>query len=233
MSLLSMERVCVRSGPREVLADVSLEIETGQLVALSGARRAGKSTLLQVAAGVIAPDAGRVLFDGQADPDRERGRRAGLALAYDRLSPAMGGTVLDQVAAPRMACVSPNAAERDAFAALRRVDAVELAAEASAASLSFAERMRVSLARALVTRPRLLLSDEPTLGLAGGERDEITALLRSLAADGIAVFVTTVSVSGFGGWRHVSIDQGVVRDLTPPERRTGTVVPLRREEPGR
>lgn len=230
--LLALQRVNVRSGPRAVLDDVSLEIAPAQLVALAGARRAGKSTLLQVAAGVIAPDTGQVLFDGCADPDRERGRRGGLSLAYDRLSPAMGATVLDQVAAPRLACISPHAAEREAFAALRRVDAVALAGEPSGASLSFDEHARVVLARALVTQPRLLLVDEPALGLAGAERDALLALLRSFAREGIAVLMSTVSVSGLGGWHHVTIDRGIVRDPSAA-REPAEVVPLRRQDRGR
>jgi ABC-type Mn2+/Zn2+ transport system ATPase subunit len=233
MSLLSLQHVSVRSGPREVLCDVSLEIGPGELVALSGARRTGKSTLLQVAAGVIAPDAGSALFDGR-DPDGERGRRDGLALAYDRLAPAMGPTVLDQVAAPRLPHVSPHAAEREAFAALRRVGAVELSGEPCGASLSFAEHARVVLARALVTGPRLLLADEPALGLAGAERDGLFALLRSLGRDGIAVLLSTVSVSGLGGWRHATIEAGIVRDPSAAgARQPGAVVPLRRGDRGR
>lgn len=230
MSLLSLRHVCVREGRREVLSDVSLEIEAGELVALSGAVRAGKSTVLGVAAGLISPDAGTVLFDGQADVGRFRGRVDGMQLARERFNPAMGPTLIDQVAAPRIAGTSPKRAESEAFAMMRRTGTLYLAAKPASASLDFSERMRIAIARALITKPRLLLVDEPTAGIAGDDRDAIVELLRSLPADGATVLITTTSVRGLGGWRHLTIDERTVRGVGPQP--AADVVQLHRRDSG-
>ena len=232
--LLSFLNVSKRypDGDREivVLDRVSLEIDAGVSVGVRGTRRAGKSTLLRLAAGIALPDSGTIRFEGRdvaqmAGSERGRLLRSKIAFisAADwRATP--GESVVDHVAT---SLGSEGLTMREARRrSMRALDRVEIAAgaEEPTTSLSVTERARVMLARALAREPRLLVLDEPAML---GERDRFYALLRSTAQEGnVTLLMASEEMAALQGVGVlISIAEG---ELTSTEA-LGTVVAL----PGR
>jgi ABC-type sulfate/molybdate transport systems ATPase subunit len=232
VSLLSIKQVTVRRGhgriERLVLSGVSLEIEPGEMVAVWGLRRSGRTTLVRIAAGMEHPDQGVVLFGGQ-DLARRRDKVLGseIGCAQFHFSPGEGGSVLDQVADGLLAeRISMPAARRRAKEALARVGAQECA-ELGPRELDAGETVRVALARALVIEPRLLVVDEPTNGVDLHDRDPILKLLRDIAGGGVAVLMTTGDGAALSGVDHVfTLDHGELRGGASQP--LASVSPLRR-----
>jgi putative ABC transport system ATP-binding protein len=231
MSLLELRHVGKRYGrganQRVALADVSLEIEAGELVSVWGLRRSGRSTLLRVAAGVEPPDTGVVCFDGR-DLSGRCGEMLGCGIGYCRTTfrPSEGEVVLDHVAVGQYARGgSPSLAAIRARAALERAG-VERCAGARPSELDCGEAVRVAIARALVSQPRLLLIDEPTIGVDLLARDEILLLLQSLADEGVAVLTSTGESTGLSGARALTLSDGELHGKAARE--MAAVVPLRR-----
>jgi branched-chain amino acid transport system ATP-binding protein len=202
--MLVINGVTKRFGGVTALADVSLTVARGQLLAIIGPNGAGKSTLFQTIAGQHRADAGTITFLGREIGDLLPYQRAnlGIAIAFQdvRLFPEM--TVLENVmvgchrggrvgfweAALRLPRHwSEEAATR---AKARQILArVGMAAQADlpAESLPFGQQRRVAIARALATDPTLLLLDEPAAGLTTSERGELAALIRAIVASGVTV----------------------------------------------
>jgi ABC-type multidrug transport system ATPase subunit len=232
MSLLELEHVA-RSysrghGRRIVLRDVSLSLDVGELVAIWGLRRSGRSTLLRIAAGLEAPTAGVVRFAGSDLAARGRGEpRSEIGYCRRTFGPNDGRGVLEQLVTGQLARgVRPEQAVARAHGALARVE-VQHCAALEPGELSVAETVRVAIARALANRPRLLVIDEPTLGVDLLERDSILALLRALADEGVAVLTSTETSAGLvGAGRALSLSEGELRGVLAPE--LASVVPLRR-----
>jgi ABC-type multidrug transport system ATPase subunit len=231
MSLLALEHVAKRygngAGGHVAIRDVSFEIEPRELVAVWGRRRSGRSTLLRVAAGIERPDAGAVHLEGQ---DIYRRGAAGLeTIAFCRttFAPAEGELIIDQLVLGQLSRgVGAPAAREHAREALRRVDAEHLIA-VRPGDLDPAERVRVALARAVVRRPRLLVVDEPTIGVDLLARDGILSLLRSLADEGIAVLTSTADAAGLeNADRALTLSDGELTGSAAPDR--AAVIPLRR-----
>ncbi|MGA2452465.1 MAG: ATP-binding cassette domain-containing protein [Solirubrobacteraceae bacterium] len=235
--LLSFLNVSKRypDGGREllVLDRVTLEIDAGVSVGVYGPRRAGKSTLLRLAAGIALPDSGTIRFEGRdiaQMPGSERGRLlrseiAFIAAADWRATP--GESVVDHVATSLGSeGLTMREARRRAMHVLDRVE-IAAGAEELTTSLSQTERARVMLARALARSPRLLVLDEPALLPSLGERDRFYALLRSAAQElgGTLLMASEEMAALQGVGVMMSIGDGEV--VSPEER--GTVVQL----PGR
>lgn len=183
-------------GPRrvQVLRDVSLDLEAGEVLGVWGKRGAGKTTLLEIAAGLIAPDAGEVEFDGadiscRSDSQLAAHRRENVGWVH-RSWPRSGLRVGRRIALTLMREHSAREAMRLTARALERVG-VEGCLEQRWGELSDGERTLVGIAHALVRRPRLLLADDPTIALHIEERERVAELLKTLALqDGIAILMT-------------------------------------------
>lgn len=188
----------------DVLRDVELELECGEIGAVWGGRSSGKSTLLALAAGLIEPGSGQVLVGGQdlaLLSVRERSallhHEIGIAT---RRGPRIRGLSASQwVAMAIMDRVDWPDARRRAHEALRRVGAGDVA-DALWEHLSDGERTLVGIAHAVVRRPRLLLLDDLGAGLLLLERDEVMTVLRSLVDQtDAAILVATAEVSDVEG----------------------------------
>ncbi|HMJ04208.1 MAG TPA: ATP-binding cassette domain-containing protein [Conexibacter sp.] len=238
MTLLAFEHVrkSYWRGRHEVvvLDDVSFELDSAELAAVFGRRASGKTTLLRVAAGIEAPDGGRVLFDGQDARSRRTPRLAGI---HERIGwvgrhrPFSSGLrMLHHVALPLLGRVDAREAERRATRALKQVGAGDFA-NARWHELSDAERMLVTIAHAIVRDPALLLADDPTSGLGLEERETVLALLRSIAEErGMAVLTTVPEVPDMlRSHRVMSLGDGEL--IQPAPRAPGGVIafPPRRE----
>ncbi len=219
------------SHEKVVLDGVSLEIDNGVSVGVYGARRAGKSTLLRLAAGIALPDSGTVSFNGEdvaqmTGSERSRLLRGEIAFmsAGDwRANP--GERVVDHVATSLGSeGVTMREARRRALHVLDLVGLGAAGAEELTASLSLTERTRLMLARALAREPRLLVLDEPALMSNLGDRDSFHTLLLSVARErGMALLMASEELDALHGVGVlISIAGG---ELVSTEQR-GTVVRL-------
>jgi ABC-type lipoprotein export system ATPase subunit len=221
----------------EVLERVSFEIYEGEHIGIFGPRRTGKSTLLRLAAGVEAPDEGRICFAGSdmaRMPSLRRERllrdRIGL-LVSDDWHPAKGERVVDLVALPLVSDgATLHEAQRRARRKLNWAGATEYADDL-AASLAVGERMRVMLARALVREPRLLLVDEPAMVPSIEERNELYALMRAGAREYNTALVVASEDSNATQGTDVLMRIGH-RDLLRTGGEPAVVVPFPDRRPG-
>ncbi len=212
MTLLELERVGMRlrRGSRVALDKISMDIHSGEMVVVWGERQSGRSTLLRIAAGVETPDTGTVRFEGHDLTTRDR-KKLGQGIGYCRreFRPRRGPTVIDQLVATQLGRRVPQAtALAHAWRALERVEASSCT-KFAVTELTADETVRVAIARALACYPRLLVIDEPTLGVEPLDRDSILKLLRSLADDGMAILSSTGEGTGFlGADRVLALDKG-------------------------
>lgn len=201
MSLLELVDVGKRavSGPgdRWVLSEVSLQIEPGELVGIWGKRHSGRSTLLRIAAGLEPPDTGTVRLDGvELGPDRSRDS---VRMCRKRFRPIDGELVIDQLVTGQRVCGVPSDdARARATSALELVN-VQRCATLRPSELATAEVVLVAVARSLTHAPKLLVIDEPTLGVELDERDRVLAALRSLGEEGIAVLMSAGDTPSLAG----------------------------------
>ena len=190
-----MTGLSARYGAVAALRDVSLEVRAGELVALIGANGAGKSTLLRAIAGLVAPAAGRVTLDGRDVTGQapEAMIRAGVALVPERRRVFAPLTVLDNLelggyALPRGHDFRSHL-EAGVEEAYRLFPVLRRRRDQLAGTLSGGEQQMLAIGRALMTRPRLLLCDEPSLGLAPLVVAEIMRLLSTLREAGTTILL--------------------------------------------
>jgi branched-chain amino acid transport system ATP-binding protein len=193
--LLEVTGLSARYGAVAALRDVSLEVRAGELVALIGANGAGKSTLLRAIAGLVAPAAGRVTLDGRDVTGQapEAMIRAGVALVPERRRVFAPLTVLDNLelggyALPRGRDFRTRLAA-GVEEAYRLFPVLRRRRDQLAGTLSGGEQQMLAIGRALMTRPRLLLCDEPSLGLAPLVVAEMMRLLSTLREAGTTILL--------------------------------------------
>jgi len=187
MALLLVEHVTRRFGGIVALDDVSFDLEEGEIVGLIGPNGAGKTTAFNVITRLYKPDAGRVFFADESllSTPASRVVRRGIARTFQNVALFTAMTVLENVlvgAHSRMRFRDESRARAEATDTLEYLGIGGLA-KRRAAGLPFGTLKRIELARALVSRPRLLLLDEPAGGLNHEEVGELAGLLRRLRED--------------------------------------------------
>jgi branched-chain amino acid transport system ATP-binding protein len=179
MALLELADVEARYGPIRALHGVSLSVEDGQAVSLLGANGAGKTTTLRAISGTVRKS-GEVVFDGKRIARRspEAVARLGLAHVPEGRGIYSELTVWENVLLGGTVRRDRRAIKRDAERALEHFPRIASRRKQQAGTLSGGEQQMLALARALVARPRLLMLDEPSLGLAPTAVQELYRVVR-------------------------------------------------------
>ncbi len=191
--LLEVEGISKRFRGLQAVDSVTFSVPKGGIVALIGPNGAGKTTTFNLIAGAIRPDSGQVRLDG-ADITGFRADRAchaGIARTFQLVKPFGGLSVLENVTVGALrASANMAAARQAAFAILERLGLADKA-EIAAKSLTLPERKRLETARALATKPKILLLDEVMAGLRPTEIDAMVKTFADLAREtGIAILLT-------------------------------------------
>ncbi len=189
MPLLTVEGLTKSFGGLKAIADLSFSVEKGEILGLIGPNGAGKTTAFSLIAGFIRPNSGKVLLDGEDMVGFKPYAiaRKGIARTFQIVKPFRKLTVLENVT---LAAFLRLPARRHAENQAREVlDEMGLTAKATsfASDLTLSEQKRLEIARALATRPKLLLLDEPMGGLNPAEIDTASELVRQICASGITI----------------------------------------------
>ncbi|HEY8531591.1 MAG TPA: ABC transporter ATP-binding protein [Limnochorda sp.] len=194
--MLEVQGVDAFYGPVQVLWNVSFQVKEGELVTLVGANGAGKTTTLRVLSGLLHPRRGRILFQGEPIENLPAHRVTDLGLAHipegRQLFPDM--TVEENLLTgsylPRARAARQESLERvyETFPRLRE------RRSQLAGSLSGGEQQMLAIGRALMSRPRLLMLDEPSLGLAPLLVKEVFRIVQEIRAQGVTVLLVEQNV---------------------------------------
>ncbi len=189
--LLELNGVSVNYGAVQALTDVSLTVEQGEIVALIGANGAGKSTTLWTISGLVRPRRGRIIFDGQDIARMSPNRIVALGIGHVPEGRRVFATMSVQENLEMGAYVTKGG--RKMREAMRRVfdrfPRLEERKNQLAGTLSGGEQQMLAIGRALMSRPKLLLMDEPSMGLAPMLVREIFAIIRELNAQGTTILL--------------------------------------------
>jgi heme exporter protein A len=179
-------------GRRPAVRGVDFTLRGAECLALFGPNGAGKTTLLRLIAGLLKPNAGSAMLrDVNVRSDHRARAAVGLVSHQSMLYPALTAVENVEFAARLAGVLSPNTAARAALASLQLSDSADITVR----KLSRGQQQRVSVARALVHDPAVLLLDEPYSGLDEGGSQALTSLLQSLRGKGATMILVTHNVA--------------------------------------
>ncbi|MBI2772844.1 MAG: ABC transporter ATP-binding protein [Burkholderiales bacterium] len=190
--MLKIDRLCVRYGAIEALKGVSLEVRAGEIVTLIGGNGAGKSTLMKAISGLEPAAGGAIEFEGSDIRAVPAHRRVGLGIAQ---SPEGRQVFADQTVHDNLMLGAylrrgdKAAVEDDVEAQFRLFPRLRERQHQLAGTMSGGEQQMLAMCRALMARPRLLLLDEPSLGLAPLVVKEIFSVIRALKERGVTILL--------------------------------------------
>ena len=188
--ILSLEKISKRFGAVVVADGIDLTLNEGEALGIIGPNGAGKTTLFGIATGTVAPDSGRVLLAGQDVTRSSPGSRCrlGMARSFQIPQPFSGMTVFENVVVA--AAFGNNESEKAVYgrcAELLERCALADKANKRAGGLTLLDRKRLELARALATKPRVLLLDEVAGGLTEHECATLITLIKDVRAGGVSI----------------------------------------------
>ena len=191
MSLLRLEQLQVAYGGIRAVKGVDLEVGQGELVCLIGANGAGKTTTLRAVTGLVRAAAGRVLYDGQDITGLKVPEiaRRGLALVPEGRGVFAQLTIEENLAMGAYARNDRAGIAADVERAFTLFPRLKERRAQTAGTLSGGEQQMLAIARALMSRPRLLLLDEPSMGLAPLMVERIFEVVRTIAAEGVTLLL--------------------------------------------
>ncbi|MEX2011186.1 MAG: ABC transporter ATP-binding protein [Chloroflexota bacterium] len=193
--MLSVTNLEARYGAILALRDISLTVEEGELVALVGPNGAGKTTTLAVVAGLHRPSRGTVLFEGKSLAGRapEDVARLGISMVPENRGVFPTLTVAENLRLGTYLRRDGQVA-RDLEQLQERFPVLGERAGQAAGTLSGGEQQQLAIARALISRPRLLMLDEPSLGLAPTLVDRVFELVAELHREGVTILLVEQNV---------------------------------------
>ncbi len=196
MALLEIDHVSKRFGGLRAINNVAFSIGEREVVFLVGPNGAGKTTLFNLITGVVHPDEGRIRFDGQdiTGTTPNRAARLGLGRTFQIVKPLGKLTVLENVMLGAFMHTSSTAKAADEALGVLKYLQMDAVASVTAGGLPLAMLKRLEIARALATKPKLILLDEVVAGLSTAEAMGLAELLKKLPERG---------VSAVGGVEHV------------------------------
>lgn len=196
MPVLAVKNLHVAYGSIAALHGVSLEVQKGETVALIGANGAGKSTTLRAISGLLPVSAGDILWEGRsmANLAPDRIVAAGIAHCPEERHVWPQMTVAENISLGAYLCRSKEEAQRRTGMAFHRFPRLRERAHQLAGTLSGGEQQMLAIARALMSEPRLLLLDEPSLGLSPKMVEEVFEVVRSINAHGVTVLLVEQNI---------------------------------------
>jgi ABC-type branched-subunit amino acid transport system ATPase component len=213
---LQLEAVSFSYGHVQVLFDVSLHVEPGEVVALLGTNGAGKSTLLRVASGLSRASAGSIRLDGasiERDSPEERFKR-GIVLMPGGRAVFPGLTVVDNLRAGAFTLRHDKRALRERIdATLLEFPALGASRDRPARTLSGGQQQMLGLAKSLLCEPAVLMIDELSLGLAPAAVGELLRRVRNLSERGVSILLVeqSVNIAMSVAERAIFLERGQVR----------------------
>ena len=232
MALLELDKLTLEFGGLRALSELELNVEEGEVVSLIGPNGAGKTTVFNVITGIYEPTAGAVRFGGRslAGLKPHQVTQLGVARTFQSLRLFLNTSVIENVIAATYGRTKATPVEQILRLPRARREEREVREQAEqilsffgqrlagyrwnqpAYSLSYANRRRLEIARALATQPKLLLLDEPAAGMNPNETHEVTELIGRLRDElgvGILVIEHDMHVVGGVSDRVVALDHGV------------------------
>jgi len=191
VSLLSLEKLQVAYGGIRAVKGIDLEVRPGELVCLIGANGAGKTTTLRAVTGIVRPAAGTVRYDG-VDISRMKPHeiaRRGLALVPEGRGVFAQLTIEENLAMGAYSRRDAAAVAADVERAFTLFPRLKERRQQTAGTLSGGEQQMLAIARAMMSRPKLLLLDEPSMGLAPLMVEKIFDVIRAIAAEGVTLLL--------------------------------------------
>jgi branched-chain amino acid transport system ATP-binding protein len=197
MSLLELTDLSVRYGAIRAVNNLHLRVEQGELVALVGSNGAGKSTTLSAIAGVHKPASGTIVFDGKPIHTRRSAdiARQGIALVPEDRGIFPSLTIEENLRLGAYLLKDKKAVEEELERAFGRFPILKERASQGAGTLSGGEQQQLAIARALISRPRLLMLDEPSLGLSPTLVDRMFEIIQQLHAEGVTILLVEQNVT--------------------------------------
>jgi len=218
--MLKINGLCVNYGMLEAVKDVSMEVPEGKVVSLLGANGSGKSTILKTVSGLKAPREGEILFEDTKVDGMEIDAIVELGISQvpegRRLFPYM--TVLENLNLGAYVRSSRAEVDKVREEVFERFPALKRRSRVRAHSMSGGEQELLSVARALMSRPKLLLMDEPCQGLSPIMVKEIGKTIRSLKESGLTILLVEHNVSialGVADYVYILRNGGIVFEGSP------------------
>jgi branched-chain amino acid transport system ATP-binding protein len=194
--ILSLRNVRVAYGKAQALHEVSLETREGEVVALIGANGAGKTTTLRTISGLLKPSSGDIEFEGKPITGKSPDAivRAGIAQCPEERHVWPEMTVAENLELGAFICRDRHAVDRRVDMVVQRFPRLRERFKQLAGTLSGGEQQMLAIGRALMSEPKLLLLDEPSLGLSPRMVEEVVSVIVELRGQGITIMLVEQNV---------------------------------------
>jgi len=191
VSLLSLQQLQVSYGGIRAVKGIDLEVGAGELICLIGANGAGKTTTLKAITGLVRPAGGRIVYDGEEISGRRVHEiaRKGLAMVPEGRGVFAQLTIQENLSMGAYARSDRAAVAADVERVFALFPRLKERRSQTAGTLSGGEQQMLAMARALMSRPKLLLLDEPSMGLAPLMVERIFEVVRTIAAEGVTLLL--------------------------------------------